>query len=194
MTEITNLARGEQGFTSNAFLLTGERTVVVDPGTGFDAPARIREHVSEIDAIVLTHTHSDHVGNLSGVKSSFGVSAWGFDTDQSGVDNAIDDGDRIQLGDNSYTALHTPGHKNDHLCFHSTDSRILFAGDLIFEGGSFGRTDLEEGDREQLIQSIDRVLDTAGPSLSEMHTGHGQSVLSEPYHDIELARQAAEMY
>lgn len=194
MTEITNLARGEQGFTSNAFLLTGERTVVVDPGTGFDAPARIREHVSDIDAVVLTHTHPDHVGNLAEVKSAFDVSAWGFDTGQSGVDNAIDDGDRVQLGDHTYTALYTPGHKTDHLCFHADDPGILFAGDLVFAGGSFGRTDLEEGDREQLIQSIDRVLDTVNDSLSELHTGHGQSVRSDPYHHIELARQAAEMY
>ncbi|UPM43333.1 MBL fold metallo-hydrolase [Halocatena salina] len=194
MTEITNLAQGEQGFTSNAFLLSGERTVVVDPGSGFDASARIRDHVSDIDAVVLTHTHPDHIGNLSEVKTSFGVSAWGFDTDQAGVDNAIDDGDSVQLGDHTYTALHTPGHKNDHLCFYAAAPGILFAGDLVFAGGSFGRTDLEEGDRKQLIRSIDRVLDTADTSLSEMHTGHGQSVRSDPYRDIQLARQAAEMY
>ncbi|RRJ30562.1 MBL fold metallo-hydrolase [Halocatena pleomorpha] len=194
MTEITNLARGVQGFTSNAFLLPGERTVVVDPGNEFDAPARIRDHVPDIDAVVLTHTHPDHVGNLSEVKSSFGVSAWGFDTEQTGVDNAIDDGERVQLGDHTYTALHTPGHKNDHLCLYAADPGILFAGDLVFAGGSFGRTDLDEGDREQLVRSIDRVLDTTDSSLSEMHTGHGQSVRSDPYRHIELARQAAEMY
>lgn len=194
MTEITNFSRGVQGFTSNAFLVTGARTVVVDPGTDFDAPARIREHVPDIDAVVLTHTHPDHVGNLSAVKSAFDVEVWGFDTDQSGVDNAIADEQEIQLGDHTYTALHTPGHKNDHLCFHALDPGILFAGDLVFANGSFGRTDLEEGNRELLIRSIDRVLDVADRSLSEMHTGHGQSVRSDPYHDIELARQAAEVY
>lgn len=191
MTEITNFARGVQGFTSNAFLVTGTRTVVVDPGSGFDAPGRIREHVGDVDAVVLTHTHSDHVGNLSAVKSAFDAEAWGFDTDQPGVDNPIVDGKRVQLGDHTYTALHTPGHKNDHLCFHAAEPGILFAGDLVFANGSFGRTDLEEGDREQLVRSIDHVLDTVERSLSEMHTGHGQSVRSDPYRDIELARQAA---
>lgn len=194
MVEITNLARGVDGFTSNAFLVDGERTVVVDPGSGFDAPSRIRSHVDTIDAVVLTHTHPDHVGNLTAVKSAFGVEAWGFDTDQSGVDNAIADGERVRLGDHSYTALHTPGHKNDHLCFYAPGPGILFAGDLIFANGSFGRTDLKEGNRDQLIQSIDRVLDATDETVSEMHTGHGQSVFTEPYRDIEQARRAAQLY
>lgn len=190
---ITNLARGVRGFTSNAFLVTGGRTVVVDPGSDFDAPGRIREHVDGIDAVILTHTHPDHVGNLSGVKDAFDIEAWGFDTDHPGVDNAITDGERLFLGDHTYTAIHTPGHKDDHLCLYASEPEILFAGDLVFANGSFGRTDLEEGNREQLVRSIDRVLDTADETLSEMHTGHGPSVTTEPYHDIERAKRAARM-
>lgn len=128
------------------------------------------------------------------MKDAFSVEAWGFDTAQPGVDNAIPDGERLSLGDHTYTAVHTPGHKDDHLCFHASGPGVLFAGDLIFANGSFGRTDLEEGNREQLIQSIERVLDTADETLSEMHTGHGPSVTTEPYRDIERAKQAAQIY
>lgn len=190
---ITNLAQGMQGFTSNAFLVIGDRTVVVDPGNDFDAPAQIHEHADAIDAVVLTHTHPDHVGNLSAVKDAFGVEAWGFDTDQPGVDNAIADEESVLLGNDTFTALYTPGHKDDHLCFYASDPGVLFAGDLIFANGSFGRTDLEEGDRKQLIRSIDRVRDVVSEDLSEMHTGHGPSVTTTPYRDIELAGQAARM-
>lgn len=70
---------------------------------------------------------------------------------------------------------------------------MLIAGDLIFANGSFGRTDLEEGDRATLIDSIDRVKETVSEDLGEMHTGHGPSVTNRPYDDVELAGRAARM-
>lgn len=188
---IRNLARGQQVFTSNAFLVDGERTVLVDVGNEFDIGSLVAEHTDSLDAVVLTHTHPDHVGNLPAVVDEFDVGVWGFDTAQTGVDHAIEDGEKVQLGDHSYQALHTPGHKDDHLCFYSPASSVLFAGDLVFANGSFGRTDLEEGDRDVLVDSIGRVLDSVDEDLDEMHTGHGPSVTDKPYHDIELAWQAA---
>ncbi|WP_101297947.1 MBL fold metallo-hydrolase [Halegenticoccus soli] len=190
---IHNVAQGVRAFTSNAFLVEGERTVLVDAGANFDVVARLRERVERVDAVVLTHTHPDHVGNVDAVRDAFGVEVWGFDLDRPAVDHAIGDGETVQLGDHSYVALHTPGHKDDHLCFYSEDAGVLFAGDLIFQNGSFGRTDLEEGDRPTLIESIDRVLETVDESLGEMHVGHGPSVVTNPYHDVELASRAARM-
>lgn len=188
---ITNLAAGEQVFTSNVFLITGERAVLVDVGNAFDVCSAVREHVEDLDAVVLTHTHSDHVGNLDAVVDAFDVEVWGFDPDHPGVDHAIDDEETVRLGDDTYTALHTPGHKNDHLCFLAPGPGILIAGDLIFANGGFGRTDLEEGDRQLLIESIERVREATGESLSELHCGHGPSVSNDPYDHVEFAAQAA---
>jgi glyoxylase-like metal-dependent hydrolase (beta-lactamase superfamily II) len=187
---IRNLAAGVRAFTSNAFLVEGDRRVLVDTGANFDITERVADH-GGIDAVVMTHTHADHVGNLADVKAEFDVRAWGFDTDEPGIDEPIADEGTIQLGDHEYVALHTPGHKNDHLCFYSADAGVLFAGDLVFQNGSFGRTDLEEGDHGLLVESIDRVLDVVDDDLGEMYVGHGPSMTDRPYSHVELAARMA---
>jgi glyoxylase-like metal-dependent hydrolase (beta-lactamase superfamily II) len=187
---IENLAANQQVFTSNVFLITGDRTVLVDAGNDFDVVSAIEDRVDDLDAVVLTHTHPDHIGNLPAVRDAFDVEVWGFDPEFEGVDHGIDDGDTVQLGDHDYTVLHTPGHKNDHVCLYARGPGILVAGDLIFANGGFGRTDLEEGDRQLLIESIDRVEDTVD-NLSVLHCGHGPSVESDAYDHVELAAKAA---
>jgi len=188
---ISNVAQGVQSFTSNAFLVGGERTALVDAGANFDVVSAIRERTDALDAVVLTHTHPDHVGNLADVVSAFDAPVYGFDVEQDGVERELADEETIRLGDHEYVALHTPGHKNDHLCLYAAEPGILFAGDLIFQNGSFGRTDLEEGDREALLRSIDRVRERVGPDLRALHAGHGPSVENEPYSHVELAGEMA---
>ncbi|WP_435333362.1 MBL fold metallo-hydrolase [Haloarchaeobius sp. TZWWS8] len=188
--DVSNLAADVQAFTSNVFLVDGDRRVLVDAGANFDVVSKL-EARGGLDAVLMTHTHPDHVGNLDDVKSAFGVDAWGFDTGQPGVDHTIEDGETVTIGDHEYVALHTPGHKNDHLCFYSDEAKVLFAGDLIFQNGSFGRTDLEEGDHGALIDSIERVLETVDEDLRELHVGHGPSVTNEPYGHVELALEMA---
>ena len=190
---IQNLAARQPGFTSNVFLVTGERTVLVDVGNQFDVVSVARDFTDDIDAVVLTHTHPDHVGNLDAVVDAFDIDVWGFDDSQPGVDDDIYDGELVQLGDEEYETFHTPGHKNDHVCLYNPEREILFAGDLIFANGGFGRTDLDEGNRRLLVESIQRIVDRVDENLSELHCGHGPSVTTNPYHDVELALQAAKM-
>jgi len=187
---IENLASGVRAFTSNAFYVDGDRRVLVDAGANFDVVSAVEAH-GGLDALVMTHTHRDHVGNLPDVVDAFDVDVWGGDPDQPGVDHAIADGDEVHLGDGEYTAYHTPGHKDDHLCFYDPDEGVLFAGDLIFQNGSFGRTDLEEGNHAVLVDSIERVVDVVDEDLAAMHCGHGPSVTTQPYRHVEAARQAA---
>lgn len=191
MATVRNIARGIRAFTSNAFLVDGERTVLVDAGSDFDAVERIESAVGTLDAIVLTHTHPDHVGNVPSVVDAFDVEVWGFDPGHELVDHAIADGGRIEIGDSEYEALHTPGHKDDHLCLYAPESGVLFAGDLVFANGGFGRTDLPEGNRETLIGSIEYLLSSVNESVSTMYVGHGPTVDADPRQHIELALEAA---
>jgi glyoxylase-like metal-dependent hydrolase (beta-lactamase superfamily II) len=186
-----NLSAGVQAFTSNAFLVTGDRTVLVDPGANYDVVAAVRERVADLDAVLVTHPHPDHVGNLGAIKDAFGVDAWGFDADGDGIDHALGDGDTVQIGDDQYQALHTPGHEPNHLCFYSQSAGVLFSADLVFASGGFGRTDLAGGDREVLAESIERLLDVVDDDLRAMYPGHGPSVTDDPYFDLELAARSA---
>ena len=203
---IHNLAAGVEAFTSNAFLVSGPasadapattddgdagRRVLVDTGSNFDVVPAVRERVDDLDAVVLTHTHPDHVGNVEAVRDAFGVETWGFDDSQPAVDNGLPDGEVVRMGLGGYEALHTPGHRNDHLCLYDENAGVLFAGDLVFRNGGFGRTDLEGGDRGTLIDSVDRVVERVGDDLAELHVGHGPSVLESPFDHVELAGRAA---
>jgi hydroxyacylglutathione hydrolase len=193
MTTVRNIAAGVRSFTSNAFLVDGERTVLVDAGNDFDAVEKIAAADTGLDAVVLTHTHPDHVGNVESVVEAFDTDVWGFDPEHPLVDHAIGDGDTVAIGDDDHLALHTPGHKNDHLCLYARASGILFAGDLVFANGGFGRTDLPEGNRQTLVESIDTLLEAVDDSLGSMYVGHGPAVETDPLYHIELASQAARM-
>jgi glyoxylase-like metal-dependent hydrolase (beta-lactamase superfamily II) len=189
MTEVHNLAAEADAFTSNVFLVTGDRTALVDVGDGFDVGSEVRRHVDSLDAVVLTHTHPDHVGSVDAVRSAFGVETLGWDPTQPAVDAEL--GETIRLGDHDYRVLHTPGHKDDHVALHAPESGRCFGGDLVFANGAFGRTDLAEGDRERLIRSIERLLSAVGSDLVALHPGHGPSVTVDPTATVERAREAA---
>ncbi len=189
---IDNLAADVQAFTSNVFYVGGERPVVVDAGANFDVVERL-ESRPDPEAVILTHTHPDHVDNLDRIKDAYGIDAWGFDPDQEGVDHAIADDERVRMGDHEYLALHTPGHIPDHLCLYAEEPEVLFAGDLVFQNGGFGRTDLPGADHATLVESIERLRSVLSADLREMHVGHGPSVTNDPYHHVELALRSAKM-
>lgn len=191
---ITNVASDRGGFTSNVHLLAGERPVVIDAGKGFDAVGAIREHVGDIDALVLTHDHPDHVGTLEAITEAFEVDCWAYDTENALVDRGIADGDVVQLGDREYEALFTPGHAVDHLCFLSRDGEVLLSGDLIFPNGNVGRTDFEGGDPDALAESVNRVADLVDSSLQALYAGHGPSVTENAAGHVARARETVKAH
>jgi glyoxylase-like metal-dependent hydrolase (beta-lactamase superfamily II) len=198
--EPLNVTEGAEVFTCNAYLVDGETTTLVDAGTMPGVEDVIADHVDDLDRVVLTHQHGDHVAELDAVLSAFDADVYAYD-DHPHRTHSIDDGDSITIGDDSFEAVYTPGHATDHLSFIGEST--LFSGDVVvyndgaFDNGSFGRTDRPGQSRERLIESLETILDRLPDSVSAMYPGHGRAFHNESDGDtvqtvIERALERAE--
>jgi glyoxylase-like metal-dependent hydrolase (beta-lactamase superfamily II) len=182
MTPILLTEDAEQ-FTCNAYLVTGERTTLVDPGSMPGVADVVAEHVDHLDAVVLTHQHSDHVEELDAVVDAFDPRVYAHGEHPLRTD-ALEDGDEVQIGDETFEVVYTPGHAADHISLVGDET--LFSGDVVvyndgaFDDGSFGRTDLPGQSRERLIESLRNLLDHLPDTVTAMYAGHG-----DPYVAVE---------
>ena len=163
-------------FTCNAYLVVGEETTLVDAGTMPGVEDVIAEFTDDVDRVVLTHQHHDHVGQLDAVLDAFDADLYAYG-DHPRRDYALDDRDVVQIGDENCEVVYTPGHAADHVAF--VGETVLFSGDVVvyndgaFDDGSFGRTDMSGQSRERLIESLSTLLDRLPDSVTAMYAGHG---------------------
>ncbi len=178
MSTVTNVTADAETFTCNAYLLTGATPVLVDAGAVPGVADVVAEHTDHLEAVVLTHQHSDHVEQLEAVLDAFDADLWAYG-DHPRRSRGLGDGDRVPLGNDHYEVVHTPGHAEDHVAFVGADR--LFSGDVVvyadgaFDGGSFGRTDLPGQSRDRLIRSLETLLDRLPETTDRLHPGHGPS-------------------
>lgn len=181
---------------SNIYIIIGEKPTIIDTGTGlFDelVLANIKKIIDpvEIEQIILTHEHFDHVGGVKKLYQQTGKNTKIFahekasDKIESGksdlarmlggvmpkmpVDVKLKEGDTIIIGDESFEVLHTPGHTPGCICLYSKDSKTLFSGDTVFANGSFGRYDFPGGSPSDLRESIQRL---SGLDIVNLYPGH----------------------
>lgn len=178
--DVRNVTADAETFTANAYLVSGEKTVLVDAGAMDGVVTVIEDYTDDLDAVVLTHQHGDHVGSLDAVLDAFDPQLYAYG-DHPRRTNELADGDEVPIGDETATVVYSPGHADDHVAF-LTDT-ALYSGDVVvyndgaFDDGSFGRTDYAGQSREQLIDSIERILDRLPDGVESMYAGHG-----DPFH------------
>ncbi|MFW5939789.1 MAG: MBL fold metallo-hydrolase [Halolamina sp.] len=186
MTPINVTADAEQ-FTANVYLVDGEVTTLVDAGAMPGVVDEIREHVDDLDRVVLTHQHGDHVEQVDAVLDAFDAALFAYD-DHPRRTHEIDDGDEVQIGDETAEVVYTPGHADDHVSF--VGETALFSGDVVvyndgaFDDGSFGRTDYPGQSRERLIESLRALLGRLPDSIEGLYAGHGDAFEATPEESV----------
>jgi len=168
-----------------------DRALLVDPGE--EAPrllAAIEELGVQIDGILLTHTHFDHVGAVAPVARATGAEVWVPELEKPvladinayvpwpefgpfeswDAEHTVSGGERLSLAGFDIDVIFTPGHSPGHVTYAIPDEAAVFSGDVLFQG-SVGRVDLPGGDWPTLLGSL-RTLTDALPGETKVHPGH----------------------
>jgi len=145
-----------------SYLVACEQTrnaLAIDPGTDpAGLAARARDEGLTITTIVNTHRHADHVAGSAELKRLTGARILMHALDADAVpetDIRLSGDERLQIGNVTFTVIHTPGHTPGGICLLAEGN--LFTGDTLFVGDS-GRTDLPGGHRPTLGASIRRLM------------------------------------
>lgn len=178
-------------FASNMYLIVhGGVAAIVDPSLPYDSLAPYLDASVTVAYCFITHAHFDHFLEVEDIIAHTGARLVVGHRDASALADAVcncsqlflgrsliyrgdvleaNEGDTFRLGDETITVMHTPGHSEGSISLLTKSA--LFVGDVIFEGGGYGRTDLPGGDLRILSTSIARLL-----SLSDnltVYAGHG---------------------
>ena len=165
-------------FDNNCYIIicaiTGESVVV-------DAPTEAASILKGLEGthprfILITHTHMDHLGALSDLKSKLGIPVAVHPLDAGSLplkpEMLLGDGDTVSFGRIELRVLHTPGHTPGSLCFLT--GKYLISGDTLFPGGP-GKTG-SPANLRQIIESItDKIF--CLPEDTQVYPGHGDSTI-----------------
>lgn len=166
----------ESGFAANSYIIFSDgskKGVLIDPGSPAKTiEANIKEYGIDIEKIILTHGHVDHINSVEEMRNLLKVPVLIHEADEAMIedpvlnfssqmgpgqlsfkaDELLQDGDIIKVEEGfELEVIHTPGHTEGGICLKFGD--FLVTGDTLFEG-SIGRTDFPGGNYKDIIESI----------------------------------------
>jgi hydroxyacylglutathione hydrolase len=166
--------------------------LIVDPGDEADKLLAALENlgIETVEAILITHTHFDHVGAVAPVARATQAPVYvpelekevlanimdyvpwpGFGPFESyQADHTVAGGETLELAGLTLDVVFTPGHSPGHVTYAIADEDAVFSGDVLFQG-SVGRVDLPGGDWPTLLGSIEKLTSTYGPEIT-VYPGH----------------------
>jgi len=181
----TVLGQNPNPFTgpgTNTYIVgTSKRPILLDTGQGVPIYADLLETAlkelsdsSELEQIVLTHAHIDHLGGVRQVKEKFGEMAvskmpWAGHDAPAGAITEIGHDAIVETEGATLRAVFTPGHAPDHLCYVLEEERALFTGDVVLGAGTTVIPD-DTGDLGQYMDSLRRLLEL---DLETIYPAHG---------------------
>jgi len=173
---------------TNTYIVgTGSRPILLDTGIGVPKwaellPVGLQElaRTDQLEKVVLTHAHQDHIGGVKDVTRLFGQlevikKPWptpGPDNAAGLPISAIDDGAIVTTEGATLRAVFTPGHAPDHLCYYLVEEKALFTGDVVLGAGTTIIPD-ETGDLGQYMDSLQRLLET---DVEIIYPAHGPMI------------------
>jgi glyoxylase-like metal-dependent hydrolase (beta-lactamase superfamily II) len=160
---------------TNTYLVGIDEIAVVDPGP--DDPGHLDAIAGcggdRIRWIVCTHTHPDHSPGAAGLKERTGAEVLAWDSrDGLVVDTKLRAGDRIEATEFRLTAVHTPGHASNHLCYMLEEEHVLFSGDHIMQGS----TVVIRPPDGNMAQYLDSLAAVRAMRIKAIAPGHGRLI------------------
>lgn len=145
-------------------------TCCVDPSVGDDVIKVLKKNNLNLDFILNTHHHSDHVGGNKILKENYNCQVIGSFYDQERIpeiDIKLKHNEKFNVGTKEFKIIETPGHTIGHICYYFKSDGLLFSGDTLF---SLGCGRLFEGSYGQMVKSLSKLR--ALPKDTRIFCGH----------------------
>ena len=142
--------------------IKSNKTACIDPAIGKEIAIFLRKHNFNLDFILNTHHHFDHIGGNEYLYKLYKPVIYAHQYDAKRIPNIkklLSNGDKISIGKQFFDVLYIPGHTSGHIAYFNKKHKILFVGDTIFSSGC-GR--IFEGTYEEMFNSLEKLKNLPG--------------------------------